>query len=67
MRDDPDAAKVEALDAALRIVLPRLVHETVNAFKVELPALLPNLSDAEWDQLKHNEDRRRGGKAEERV
>jgi hypothetical protein len=56
-----DAAKVEALVAVLRDALPRLVRGAVDAFKGELPKLLPNLSNAEWDKLKHDEDRRRGG------
>ena len=56
----PDAAKVEALDAALRIALPRLVVEALDALKVALAELVADLSDAEWETLKREEDQRRG-------
>jgi hypothetical protein len=60
MLHETDTAKVEALDTALRIALPRLVHETVEAFKKALPPLLADLSDGEWNKLRDDEDRRRG-------
>jgi hypothetical protein len=57
--EEIDAAKVEALVDVLRVALPKLVHDAVDAFKKELPKLLPNLSDAEWETLKREEDQRR--------
>jgi hypothetical protein len=44
---------------ALKIALPQLVVDAVAALKPELPKLVPNLSDDEWEKLKRDEDQRR--------
>jgi dCTP deaminase len=62
-----DAAKVEALVDVLRTALPKLVADAFEAFKAELPRLLPGLSDAEWEALKREEDQRRNAAAIERF
>jgi hypothetical protein len=51
--------RIDALVDVLKAALPKLVVEAVNALKPELPKLVPNLSNAEWETLKRDEDRRR--------
>jgi hypothetical protein len=61
-REEIDAAKVEALVDTLRVALPKLVVEALDALKVALSKLVADLSDAKWETLKREEDRRRAGK-----
>jgi hypothetical protein len=60
-REEIDVARVEALVDVLKIPLPQLVVDAVHALKPELPKLVPNLSDNEWERLKREEDQRREG------
>src|SRR5262249_52000290 len=55
MSEEIDAAKIAALVDVLKTAMPRLVVEAVNALKPELPKLVPNLSDEEWETLKRDE------------
>jgi dCTP deaminase len=58
-REEIDAAKIEALVNVLTAALPKLVADAFDAFKAELPRLVPGLLDAEWEALKRDEDQRR--------
>jgi len=53
------AAKVAALADVLKVKLPELVAIAFTRFKAELRRIVPGLSDAEWDELKREEDQRR--------
>jgi hypothetical protein len=62
-----EAAKVEALLARLKTKLPELVTIAFTRFKADLPRIVPGLSDAEWDELKRDEDRRRAQLADQEA
>jgi hypothetical protein len=62
--EEIDAAKVEAMVAVLKDALPELVAVAFAKSKVELPRILPGLTDDEWTELKRTEDQRRKGKRE---
>jgi hypothetical protein len=61
VREEIDAAKVEAMVAVLKAALPELVTIAFTQFKAELHRIVPGLSDAEWEKLKRDADRRRKG------
>jgi hypothetical protein len=59
MSEDIDAAEVEALCGALKDALPKFVHIAFTQFVVELPGILPGLSDDDWTKIRDAEDKRR--------
>ena len=62
MTEEIDAAKVEALVAVLKAALPELVAIAFAAFKADkfaVSKIAAGLSDAEWQRVKRDENRRR--------
>ena len=53
------AAKVAALCDVLKREMPRLVEDALRARNIAVSNLVTDLSEAEWDKLKRDEDRRR--------
>jgi hypothetical protein len=58
-REEIDAAKVAALCDVLKREMPRLVEDALRARNIAVSNLVTDLSEAEWDKLKRDEDRRR--------
>ena len=64
-----DAAKVEALVAVLEAALPRLVTIAYAAFQADefaVRTIAAGLTDAEWQKVKRDENRRRARAREAR-